>query len=148
MPRITEPLPLYDQLTIDKEWQQNLMLINISAFIILIFIYTNEARADDKKQNMVAVPKASSVFMPLQRYRPQKGLQNSNSIFFPLKSRARNSGIAKPLRPASMPRHFSGQVPQAEAPALPAPQISPGTQIPDMTPEQAQQILSIYGTQR
>ena len=131
-------------------------------YILLISIYLSGAQAQENQQDMVESASAPSVFMPIIRNQQQPTVVPSRQSYFPLKNRspyrsnlkkfAPPGKIATPSQSAVSARPVVTRgVPSAAAPEqdmfeYPA-QAAPKKDATGMTPDQAQQILSIYGTQ-
>jgi hypothetical protein len=131
-------------------------------YILLISVYLSGAQAQENQQDMVESPPPPAVFMPIMRNQQQPAVAPSRQSYLPLKNRspyrsnlkkfAPPGKIATPSQSAVSARPVVTRgVPSAAAPAqgvfeYPS-QAAPAKEGKNMTPDQAKQILSIYGTQ-
>ncbi len=114
---------------------------------LLIFLYASSSKASDKPQHIVESAGETPVFMSLDKYRHNSPMKIGTTQFFPLKSRE-----------GTLPLQRKGAVAfgQQAAPARldnrdgnkPPPIAAQRSASSVMSSEQAQQILSIYGSER
>jgi hypothetical protein len=117
------------------------MKIYTCLLVLLSNIYISFVRADEEKQHLVAPKVSSPVFMPLDQYRTPRAPTHRAERFFPLSPRLPNHTSAKKV-PKVDPPPIHNDVPFLQMPEAPASNVS-GT--PEMTTDQAKQILSIFG---
>jgi hypothetical protein len=121
------------------------MRIYLFLFFLLTQVYFSPVFATENKQDVVAAASSSPVFMPLDKYRHHKAVNPRQEVYIPLKPRPLpRSSTKKMIEPEYGPPYF------------PAADTNKATTVPiwpkaarapaKMTPDQAKQILSIYGT--
>jgi len=135
------------------------MYIYKHLLFLLIPIYFSSAYADEVQQHVVEPPASTAVFIPLDTSRGHGHVQKTPGSFIPLKARPPLRGpLRKTVAVPPPPPHFLEDptqkdknavlpAPALSAPALPAVAPAHPKAASSLTPQQTQQILSIYGNQ-